>query len=201
MPGGRPRKFLTAVEAKKEDNRRQYLRRRQPQQWPEFIAYEPQISVDQPIQTPTSLGLRISADIPIAPDAIDSPTELITREPPIPTVIDIPFSTNHTDADISAQIERIRASEGEWNKEQTEYEAAITHQIEERVAQKTGGITEMRLGGVGTNPTADLVAAEEPEAVTLLGEVDFPADLASSDNSAAGDSATFTAPEATLEVL
>jgi hypothetical protein len=102
MLGGRPRKFLTAVEAKKEDNRRQYLRRRQPQQWPKFIAYEPPISVDQPIQTPTSLGLRISANIPIAPDAIDSPTKLITREPSTPTEIDIPFLINHTNAEISA---------------------------------------------------------------------------------------------------
>jgi hypothetical protein len=59
----------------------------------------------------------------------------------------------------------------------------------------------MRLGGVGTNPTADLVVAEELEAVTLLSEVNFPADLASSNNSAAGDSATFVAPEATPEVL
>jgi hypothetical protein len=48
---------------------------------------------------------------------------------------------------------------------------------------------------------ADLVAAEELEVVTLLGEVDLLADLASSDNLAAGDSAMFVAPEATLEVL
>jgi hypothetical protein len=48
---------------------------------------------------------------------------------------------------------------------------------------------------------ADLVAVEELEAVTLPGEVDLPADLASSDNSVAGDSATLAALEATLEVL
>jgi hypothetical protein len=59
----------------------------------------------------------------------------------------------------------------------------------------------MRLGGVSIDMMADLVAAEELVAVTLLGEVDLPADLASSDNSAAGDSATFAALEATLEVL
>jgi hypothetical protein len=47
------------------------------------------------------------------------------REPSTSTEIDILFLINHTDAEISAQIERIRASEGEWNKEQTEYEAAI----------------------------------------------------------------------------
>jgi hypothetical protein len=46
-------------------------------------------------------------------DAIDSPTKLITRKPPIPTTIYIPFSINYTNADISAQIERIQASEGE----------------------------------------------------------------------------------------
>jgi hypothetical protein len=59
----------------------------------------------------------------------------------------------------------------------------------------------MRLGRVSIDMIADLVAAEELEAVTLLGEVDLPADLASSNNSAAGDSAMFAAPEATLEVL
>jgi hypothetical protein len=59
----------------------------------------------------------------------------------------------------------------------------------------------MRLGGVGTDMTADLVAAEELEAVTLLGEVNLLADLASSDNLVAGDLATFAAPEATLEML
>jgi hypothetical protein len=48
---------------------------------------------------------------------------------------------------------------------------------------------------------ADLVAAEELEAVTLPGEVNLPVDLASSNNSVVGDSATFTALEATPEVL
>jgi hypothetical protein len=59
----------------------------------------------------------------------------------------------------------------------------------------------MQLGGVSTNTTADPVAAEESEAVTLPGEINLPADLASSDNSAAEDSATFAALEATPEVL
>jgi hypothetical protein len=59
----------------------------------------------------------------------------------------------------------------------------------------------MQLGRVSIDIIADLVAAEELEAVTLLGEVNLPADLASSNNLAAGDSATFTALEATLEVL
>jgi hypothetical protein len=59
----------------------------------------------------------------------------------------------------------------------------------------------MRLGGVSIDIIADLVAVEELEAVTLPGKVDLPADLASSNNLAAGDSATFAALEATLEVL
>jgi hypothetical protein len=59
----------------------------------------------------------------------------------------------------------------------------------------------MRLGGVSTDTMADLVVAEELVVVTLPGEVNLLADLASSDNSAAGDSATFAALEATLEVL
>jgi hypothetical protein len=59
----------------------------------------------------------------------------------------------------------------------------------------------MRLGEVSTDTIADLVVVEELVAVTLPGEVNLPADLASSNNLAAGDLATFTALEATLEVL
>jgi hypothetical protein len=60
---------------------------------------------------------------------------------------------------------------------------------------------EIQLGGVDTNTAADTAATGESEAVTLPDEVDLPADLASTDDSAAGDSATFAAPEATTEVL
>jgi hypothetical protein len=59
----------------------------------------------------------------------------------------------------------------------------------------------MQLGRVSIDTIADLVAAEELVAVTLPGEVNLPVDLASSNNSAAGDSATFAALEATLEIL
>jgi hypothetical protein len=59
----------------------------------------------------------------------------------------------------------------------------------------------MRLGGVSIDMIADLVVVEELVVVTLLGEVNLLADLASSNNSVAGDSATFVALEATLEVL
>jgi hypothetical protein len=59
----------------------------------------------------------------------------------------------------------------------------------------------MQLDGVSIDTIVDLVAAEELVVVTLLGEVNLLVDLASSDNSAAGDLATFIALEATLEVL
>jgi hypothetical protein len=59
----------------------------------------------------------------------------------------------------------------------------------------------MRLGGVSTDIIVDLVAAEELVVVTLLGEVNLLADLASSNNLVAGDLAIFIALEATLEVL
>jgi hypothetical protein len=59
----------------------------------------------------------------------------------------------------------------------------------------------MRLDRVSTDIIADLVAVEELVAVTLLGKVNLLADLASSNNLVAGDSATFAALEATLEVL
>jgi hypothetical protein len=59
----------------------------------------------------------------------------------------------------------------------------------------------MRLGRVSIDIIADLVVVEELEVVTLLGKVNLLADLASSNNLVAGDLATFTALEATLEVL
>jgi hypothetical protein len=59
----------------------------------------------------------------------------------------------------------------------------------------------MQLDRVSTDTIVDLVVVEELEVVTLLGEVNLPVDLASSDNLVAGDLATFVALEATLEVL
>jgi hypothetical protein len=59
----------------------------------------------------------------------------------------------------------------------------------------------MRLGGVSIDIIADLVVVEELVVVTLLGKINLPVDLASSDNSVVGDLATFTALEATLEML
>jgi hypothetical protein len=59
----------------------------------------------------------------------------------------------------------------------------------------------MQLGRVSIDIIADLVVVEELVVVTLLGEVNLLVDLASSNNLAAGDSATFAALEATLEVL
>jgi hypothetical protein len=48
---------------------------------------------------------------------------------------------------------------------------------------------------------ADLVVVEELVVVTLPSEINLLADLASSNNLVAEDSATFVALEATLEVL
>jgi hypothetical protein len=59
----------------------------------------------------------------------------------------------------------------------------------------------MRLDGVSIDIIVDLVVVEELEVVTLPGEVNLLADLASSNNLVAGDLATFIALEATLEVL
>jgi hypothetical protein len=59
----------------------------------------------------------------------------------------------------------------------------------------------MQLGRVSIDIIVDLVAVEELVVVTLLGEVNLLADLASSNNLVVGDLATFAALEATLEVL
>ncbi|KAF2174791.1 hypothetical protein K469DRAFT_647929, partial [Zopfia rhizophila CBS 207.26] len=65
---GRPRKHLTpaaAIQAKKESNRRRYLRQCQPQEPADFIAYEPRLHADVPTETPPEIGLRTSVDVPI----------------------------------------------------------------------------------------------------------------------------------------
>jgi hypothetical protein len=197
---GRPKKFTTArraAEAKKDSDRQRYLRRCQQTSRPEFIAYEPQITVDCPITTPTDLGLRISPDIPIPKDL----TGLLddeTQDKHVTHRASTLILTDDQDADISEEIRITQANETEWNKEQTEYEAAIAHQMEERVAQTAKGMTEIQLGGVGADTIADTATAEESEAVTLPGEVDLPVDRANSDDSLARGSPTLAAPEATI---
>lgn len=215
---GRPKKFTTvpaAAVAKKESDRQRYLRRCQQTSRPEFIAYEPQIAVDYPIATPANVGLRISADIPIPEDL----TGLLYDEPHNETITHrafAPIPTDDDDAEISEDIRLAQANEKEWDKEQAEYEAAIAHQIEERMAQTAKGMMEIQSGGVGTDTTedaaaaagesggvstdttADTAAAGELEAGTLLGEGDLPADLADSDNSESRRSPTFATLEATV---
>jgi len=72
--GGRPRKHSTtvaAVEAKKQSNRRRYLRGLQAQGPADFIAFKPQLHANIPADTPIEVGLCISHDvqIPLDPNA------------------------------------------------------------------------------------------------------------------------------------
>ncbi|KAF2818927.1 hypothetical protein CC86DRAFT_432698 [Ophiobolus disseminans] len=199
MPGGRPRKFATFAEAKKEDNRQQYLRRRQQVVRPEFIAYDPQIAVDYPTTTPTHIGLRISPDIPIPKDL----TGLLDDEPQDNHTTDrasalIP--THNHDPEIAEQIRLAQENEREWNKEQAEYEAALADQIEERVTRTAEGIIEMQLCAASIDTTADTAAAGALEAVSLLDEDDLLA-VGNSNDLEARRSPIVVTPKATVETV
>ena len=81
MPGGRPKKYLTAeakADAKRRHNREDYLRRRNCplQSRPDFIHYAP-APLGVPTITRTDLGLRTSADVPVPRDPLIQLDELL----------------------------------------------------------------------------------------------------------------------------
>jgi hypothetical protein len=126
-PGGRPRKHSTAaaaVEAKKQSNRQRYLRRQlHAQGLIDFIAYEPQLHVNIPAETPLETGLYTSRDVQIPLKPNTEPDEvqpnLLSPQP------NPPPSTAEEDAEISEQIRRIQTKEQEINAEQAERNTEI----------------------------------------------------------------------------
>jgi hypothetical protein len=79
MPAGRPKKHLTdkaKAEAKRKYNKQQYLRKKsravQCETRPDFIHYAPE-PPGVPSATPLSLGLRISANVPVPRDPLIQP--------------------------------------------------------------------------------------------------------------------------------
>jgi hypothetical protein len=158
-PGGRPRKHSSAaaaIEAKKQSDRRRYLRSLQTQAPADFVAFEPP-HPDIPTDTPLS-GLRTSSDIRIPSDVdaqIDVPTNLRPISPP-PT--QPPLSDK--DAGMAEQITQIRIDEEQSNFERAEYEAEISQQLNEMDAATVEILMGMR--SANTTSVVEEARAGEP---------------------------------------
>ena len=122
--GGRPRKHSTttaAIEAKKQSDRRRYLRRQLQAQGPiDFIAFEPQLHADIPAETPPETGLRTSDDVRIPLDANARQDEVRPSPRPNPQP-----SAAEEDAEINEQIRGIQTKEQETNTEHAERDVEI----------------------------------------------------------------------------
>ena len=157
-PGGRPRKHsnaTAAIEAKKQSDRRRYLRSLQTRAPADFIAFEPP-HPNIPTDTPPS-GLRTSSDIQIPLD-VDAQTDIPTNLRPIsPPPTQLPLSGD--DAEMAGQITQIRIDEQESNFERVEYEAAISQQLNEMDAATVQILMGMR--SANTTNLAEETRADE----------------------------------------
>jgi hypothetical protein len=132
MPGGRPRKLITA-EAKKRAHQlaahQSYHRKRNPTNIrPDFIAYEPTPPGNVPLETPEDIGLRISQDICIPRDPNEETRENIQTEPVLPYYPHLVDATE--DAELAMQLEQIEAQQAECDYEEAEYEALIISHLQ-----------------------------------------------------------------------
>jgi hypothetical protein len=191
--GGRPKKYLTAKDARRanlEGNRR---RRLQQSHGPaDFIAYEPPLHPDIPLDTPPEVGLRTSLDVRIPQDR-DTQCHSASADlgdsqrqpnhlpnPPLP----------NDDVEIAKKVKKIQIEEQELNAEQEEYEA--------EVAQILAGLRS-------ANGTADVIDSEaiSPKTATAGGrgelddrggsQRDYFSDTAYIDDPIAGDNNSVTA--------
>ena len=153
MPGGRPKKYLTAeakADAKRRHNREDYLRRRNCplQSRPDFIHYAP-APLGVPTITRTDLGLRTSADVPVPRDPLIQLDELLEDSdiyrPPSPLA---PLSAG----DVEAAAITKQPSEKEQTNERIEYEQGIQRQIKETNARAMGIVLGMK---ASNTPSAD----------------------------------------------
>ncbi|KFZ11857.1 hypothetical protein V501_04537 [Pseudogymnoascus sp. VKM F-4519 (FW-2642)] len=135
---GRPRKYSNpsaAKRANRENTLRQYHQRknagREHSGPADFIAYEPQLHSNIPIDTAPQIGLRISPGIRIPPDHSiqEDDTQKNNPIPSSPTRTAAPLPTEE-EAEIARRIEQIRADEQERNDEQADYEAEVTARLE-----------------------------------------------------------------------
>lgn len=131
--GGRPPKYSTHEEAREADlkRRRQRYNKRSVPPGLDFIAYEPQLHSNIPIDTAPQIGLRISPGIRIPPDHNIQEDDINTNNPipSSPTRIAEPLPAEE-EAEIARRIEQIRADEQEHNDEQADYEAEVTARLE-----------------------------------------------------------------------
>ncbi|KAF9730177.1 hypothetical protein PMIN01_12110 [Paraphaeosphaeria minitans] len=160
MPGGRPKKYITAeakAEAKRRHNHEEYLRRKdrpfQRETRPEFVHYEP-IPLGIPTTTRIDLGLRISTDVPIPCDSLIGPDELPEGEdvyrPPSPLA-----SLAADDVEAAAVISQLQTSDREQTNERIEYERRIQQQIKDKDARTAGILLEMQAGTMAVRSSAD----------------------------------------------
>ena len=135
---GRPRKYSNPTATKRanrENTLHQYHQRknagRELSGPADFIAYEPQLHSNTPIDTAPQIGLRISSGIRIPADRNieedntneNNPTPSSPNRPAAPLPAE-------EEAEIARYIEEIRADEQEYNEEQTDYEAEVTARLE-----------------------------------------------------------------------
>ncbi|KFY68102.1 hypothetical protein V497_00002 [Pseudogymnoascus sp. VKM F-4516 (FW-969)] len=135
---GRPRKYsnpFAAKRANRENTLRQYHQRKNAGREltgpADFIAYEPQLHSNVPIDTAPQIGLRISPGIRIPPDhnIEEDDTNENNPIPSSPTRPAEPLPVEE-EAEIARCIEQIRADEPELNDEQADYEAEVTARLE-----------------------------------------------------------------------
>ena len=142
---GRPRKYsaAAAIEAKKQSDRRRYLRSLQARGPADFIAYEPP-RFDVPADTPPT-GLRTSADIRVPlgdatqpeNDAGNTRVDLTALSP----------RASDEEVQVAAQLRQIQIDEQELNRERDEHEAEVSRELD--AIEAAGGILmEMRSANI-----------------------------------------------------
>ncbi|OBT54138.1 hypothetical protein VE04_06764 [Pseudogymnoascus sp. 24MN13] len=131
--GGRPPKYSTQEEAREADlkRRRQRYNKRSVPSGLDFIAYEPQLHSNIPIDTAPQIGLRISPGIRIPADHNIQEDETNENNPtPIsPTRTAEPLPTEE-EVEIARRIKQIQADEQDHNDEQADYEAEVAARME-----------------------------------------------------------------------
>ena len=176
MGQGRPKKHVNAdqaAEARRERNRRYYIRKRQAQAPPEVFFHAPALP-GVPTITRPDLGLRISADVPIPQDPLLQPEESPKDEdgyrPPCP-----PAPPAAADEAAAAAGSQLPASDKEREDERTEYEQRILAQMRDTEARAAGILLEMQAGTTQARTSGEQRWVPEP-----LGNRERPAEHAAS---------------------
>jgi hypothetical protein len=146
-PRGRPRKHESAeaaAEAKKANDRRRYLRGQALGAPAEFVHYAP-VPPGVPSITPSDLGLRISADIPIPCDPLIQPDEDERGEDGIRAPSPLaPLAED--DVEAAEVTNQFQASDREQTRERHDYERRIIQQMDERDARTAEILVELQTG-------------------------------------------------------